>query len=295
MQKLKRFCSDNIGFTFVLPALIFYTVFSTVSIVVTFYFSLFNWSGIGFNTMEFVGTQNFLEVFTDRDFWNAMRNNAIWMMLSVTIPIALSLMLAIMLSQRKVKGKTFFRTVYFLPLMLSLPAVGSIWQFVYNPHRGVIVWFMRFFGASDAAFTWLADPVLVIPAVFIASMWGGFGFNIVIFIAALQGVDPTYYESALLDGANRIQMTIKITLPLIKGVFTMVILNTIIGSFRVFDIIFTMTGGGPFRSSEVVAIYMFNQTFRHLRVGYGSAIGMVFTAMICVISVIFLRLTRKED
>jgi len=293
MKKLKKFCADNIGFTFILPALLFYTVFCIIAVLVTIYFSFFDWNGIGFHTMEFVGLKNYLEVFRDDDFWNSMKNNLIWLVLSCTLPLVLSLTLAVLLSSSRTKGKTFFRTVYFLPLMLSMPAVASIWQFIYNPTRGVIVWFMKLFGVSNPIFAWLGDPSMVMLALFIAAMWAGFGFNIVIFMAALQGVDPTYYEYALISGANRFQMTMKITIPIIAGVFTMILLNTIIGSFKVFDIIWVMTQGGPFKSSEVVAVQMYSQTFKYMRMGYGSTLGVVFTSLICVLSVLYVKYTSR--
>ena len=295
MIKFKKFCSDNIGITFVLPAFVFYTVFFVIAIMVTFYFSLFEWNGVGFHTMKFIGLGNYLEIFGDKDFWNAIKNNIIWLILSCTVPIALSLVIAIMLSSKMVKGKTFFRTVYFIPLVLSLPAVGQIWYFVYNPTRGLIVNIIRSLGSSDAVFTWMGDPNLVLIAVFIASSWASFGFYLVIFVAALQGVDPAYYEYALIEGANWFQRTIYITIPMISAVFSMAVLNAAINSFKVFDIIWVMTGGGPYRSSEVAAVYMYNQTFRHLRTGYGSTIGIMYTIIIGIFVIIYLRLTRKED
>lgn len=293
MNKLLSAFRRNIGLTFVLPAAIAYAIFTVIPLITTVSYSLFKWNGID-PVMKFVGLKNYIMLFQDPIFIESLYHNIIWIVLSITVPIVIGLLLATLLSLREVKLKGFFKTIYFMPMVLSLPIVGIIWNWMYSSQYGLISSIIKLFG-YNVTIPWLGSESLVILALFIAGFWSGMGFNVVVFLAAFQGIDPVYYECAILEGANRFQMSVKITIPLIKNVVTMLIINSMIGAFNVFDIVYVMTKGGPYHSSEMIATYMYDQTFNQFKFGYGSAMATIMTIFVCVIAFVSLRLSNRGD
>ncbi|MDF2963503.1 MAG: lacF 6 [Paenibacillus sp.] len=278
---------------FVLPALFFYVLFLVIPIFRTVQFSLFNWNGAS-PSMQFVGLDNYSRLLQDAVFWKALSHNLIWIVFTVTVPVLVGLILALLI-RSGVKGVLFFRVTFFLPNIVSLVAVGIVWNWIFHPDFGIINTLLRRAGLSNLALDWLGNEHVVLPALMTAGSWTYYGFCMVIFLAALQGIDKTYYEVAKIEGANTLQTFFMVTLPLLKNTVTLLVLNSLIGSFKVFDIVYLMTKGGPFHSSEVISTYMFDNAFRLNEVGYGAAISITLALIIAACSIVYLRYSERHD
>lgn len=279
---------------FVLPALVFYVVFLVVPILRTVQFSFFYWDGAS-PTMQFVGFGNYAKQFQDPVFWRALVHNGFWIVSTIVLPVFAGLLLAVLLGSPYVKRKMVYRVTFFIPAVISLVAVGVIWNWIYHPDFGIVNWALRGLGLDGWAKPWLGDEHTVLPSLIVAGSWTYYGFCMVVFFAAIQGIDKSYYEVAKLEGASPVETFFLITLPLLKNTVTLLVLNSLIGSFKVFDIIYLMTKGGPFHSSEVIATYMYTQAFQLNDVGYGSAISVTLALIIAGCSIAYLRFAERND
>ncbi|WHY74544.1 carbohydrate ABC transporter permease [Fictibacillus enclensis] len=290
IKKLKEFRP----IVFILPALVCYVIFLVIPIIRTVQYSFYQWDGAS-PFMIFVGLRNYNRLIHDPIFWSALGHNIFWILATIILPLGVGLLLAILLSNKVVKGKLIFRVSFFLPVIISLVAVGIIWNWIYHPDFGIVNSILRSIGLDPLTQPWLGNEKTVLPALLIAGSWTYYGFCMVVFLAALQGVDKTYYEAAKIEGATAFQTFFYVTVPLLKGTITLLVLNSLIGSFKVFDLIFLMTKGGPYHSSEVIGTYMFNEAFSMNDVGYGAAISIALALLIGVCSIIYLRFVEKED
>lgn len=282
------------SFAFTVPALVFYIIFVAIPIVGTLNISFHKWNGAD-AYMTPVGLDNYKHVFGDAIFWGALRNNVIWILFTIFIPVMLGLILAVLISQKFVRGKLLFRLTYFMPNVVSLVAVAIVWGWIYNPEFGILNRMLEFLNVpGGAGIDFLGNPKLVIWSLVIAGSWTCFGFNMVVFLAALQGIDNDYLEVALLEGANFFQRMRYVILPTIKGTITLLVLNSLIGSFKVFDLIMIMTKGGPFHASEVISTYMYTSTFSMNDYGYGASLAIVLAVIIAVCSGVYMRFAEKE-
>lgn len=246
--------------------------------------------------MKWVGLDNYIRVFKDPIFYKALGNNIIWILFTIFIPVMLGLIFAVILTQKFVKGKFIYRLTYFMPNVVSLVAVGIVWGWIYNPEFGVMGNMFRSLGLNGLAdIDYLGDEKLVIWFLLIAGSWTCYGFNMVVFLAGLQGIDSTYLEVARLEGANPVQKFFYVIVPLLKGTIVMLVSNSLIGSFKVFDLIYVMTKGGPYHSSEVIATYMYNSAFGMNEYGYGSSLAVILAVIIAICAGIFMKLTDKDN
>jgi ABC-type sugar transport system permease subunit len=271
------------------PALILYSVFFLRPLVQLVWLSFHKWNGIG--PKNFVGLGNYVGLLTDDPFfWNSLQHNLYWVLAATAIPLTIGLMLAIFLSRSKhLRGKAIFRTLYFIPQVLSSVLVAITWRWIYSPNDGALNQVLELLGLSFLKYGWLGDPNTALPALFIVWSWVHYGFCMVIFIAALQGIDEEYFDAAKVDGANWWQQFRYILVPFIRGPMTTVILITVIAAVQVFDYVYIITRGGPMSSTQVIASYMYQNAFGNARVGYGSAIATVMGIIILAFSIIFLR------
>ncbi|HIV11979.1 MAG TPA: sugar ABC transporter permease [Candidatus Pullilachnospira stercoravium] len=282
-------------FIFALPALFFYCLFLVGPIISTVKISLNEWNGAN-PYMKWVGLDNYIRVFQDPIFYKALGNNIIWILFTIFVPVLLGLIFAIILSNPWVKGKFLYRLTYFMPNVVSLVAVGIVWGWIYNPEFGIMGKMFRALGLDSlAAIDYLGDEKLVIWFLLIAGSWTCYGFNMVVFLAGLQGIDSSYLEVARLEGANPVQKFFYVIVPLIKGTIVLLVSNSLIGSFKVFDLIYVMTKGGPYHSSEVISTYMYTSAFTMNDYGYGSALAVALAVIIAVCSGIFMKLTDKDN
>ncbi|ADU31412.1 carbohydrate ABC transporter permease [Evansella cellulosilytica] len=289
MHLLKRPWKIGLG---ILPALAIYSIFSIVPIFISIYYSFHSWNG--FSPMQFVGLRNYLNLLTDSIFWASLRNNLLVVLASVfgQIPIALGLAL---LLNRKIKGAKFFRTIGFLPVVISTVVISITWRMMYNSEYGMINNFLESIGLGFLRQNWLGNPDIAMYAVCIVIIWQFIGLYFIIFLSALQTVPKDIIEAAELDGASEWQKTRHIILPSIWNVILVAIVLCISGSLKTFDLIFVMTGGGPAHTTEVMATYMYVETFQGLRYGYGSAISVLILIFSLILIIINMKFLSRKD
>lgn len=278
---------------FVLPALLLFLCFVVAPLAVTGIYSLFEYDGIG--TMKFVNLNNYIELFTkDRYFPKALINSFILAGASIFIQLPLSLILAIILA-RGVKGEKFFRTVYFVPVVISSMVIGQLWMKIFNSQYGLLNIFIRLFGDSDYEFSWLSTPATAFISTVIPAVWQYIGYHMLIFYAGIKSISTDYYEAAKIDGATKAQVSFKITIPLIAPVIKTCLLFSLTGSFRAFDLIYVMTGGGPNHASEVPGTLMYNSLFRRGLYGYGSAQAFFIVIECLLFSFVIRQMFKKSE
>ena len=278
---------------FLAPGLAVYLVFMVYPFLYTIYLSLTNWNGVA-ETKDFVGLANYTRMFGDGTALKAFSNNVIWVIIGTIAPVAIGLFEALLVWSGPRRGSLLFRTLFFLPFVLSLVVVGLVWQWIYHPLYGIINRVLDSVGLEGLSRGWLADPHTALYAVLIAAIWGATGFCFLILHASLQNVDMSTVEAAMIDGANWFQRAWNIIIPQIAPQLTMVTTVTLIGGFSVFDIIVVMTGGGPGHASEVLATYAVKAGFQQNEAGYGSALAMLITVLSFVSAILFVRLRERQ-
>jgi ABC-type sugar transport system permease subunit len=277
-----------------LPGLIIYAIFFLWPLAQLIQLSSMNWKGIG--EKRFVGFHNFVKLVSDDPlFWLSVKHNLYWLVAAIVVPVVIGLFLALLLVRTNLYGRIIYRTIFFLPQVLSSVVVAVIWRWIYNPTFGAINSVLRSIGLDSLAHSWLGEKPLALPALFLAWSWIHYGFCMVIFIAALQSIDDTYYDAAKVDGANTLQQLWYITLPFIRGALATVILITAIAAFQIFDLVFIITKGGPAWSTMVLSVYMYDNAFRISRVGYGAAVAVVLGIVVFVFSILFLRAKERLE
>lgn len=279
---------------FVLPALIFYCYFVIYLLANTFYLSLCEWSGVGNNKL-FVGFENYKVLIKDPLIWQALSHNVIWVLITVFVPTVLALILAVLLTTPNLKGLTLFRVTYFMPSVVSLVAVSVVWKWIFNQSYGTLNQVLDFIGLDSLRTSWLGNPKTALGSLLVAGSWTHYGFCMVIFLAALQGMDNSLFEAAMIDGANSVQRFFYVTIPLLKNTITLIVLNSLIGSFKVFDLVWIMTQGGPYHSTEVISTYLYNQAFFMNNVGNGAAAAIMLTVIIAICSAIYFKASERGD
>lgn len=264
-------------------------VFILIPMLVSFWWSLNDYSGL--QPARFIGLKNYIDLFTsDKYFLRALRNTTVFVILGMAIGPTLGMLTALLLNQ-KVSFQALFRTAYYLPVMTSLVVVSTIWVMLYN-QNGLFNSLLTGLGFPSVG--WLSNPQMALFSLVIASIWQGFGFETVIFLAALQSIPRELYEAAMMDGANSFQKFRYITLPSLRYVIAFIYIYGIIGSYQVFDQVFVMTSGGPIHSTSTVVYYLYSK-FRDLRLGQASAIAYILFVILIVFSYIELRLSREKE
>ena len=281
------------AYLFLLPA---FVIFSSVVIVPTlysFYLSFFSWNGIA--EKKFVAFKNYVNQYTvDPVFLTALRNNFIWILLTVFFTVSVSLLLAVVLN-RSFKGRVVYRAIFYVPYMLSWVVVGVIWKWMYNPNMGFINEFLNVIGLGNLKLTWLSNPKIALYCVYMAALWQGVGQPMILFLSGLQTIPADVVEAATIDGAGKIKTFFYVTIPLLKETFVVVFATLIIAAMKVYDIIKVMTGGGPGNATQTLATYMYSQTFMYSNFGKGSAVASVMFLMMIVIIVPYVLYTAKDD
>jgi raffinose/stachyose/melibiose transport system permease protein len=278
---------------FLAPALIIYTGFLVGPMLSTLYISFFDWDGLSAE-MTFVGLANYIGIlFEDEVSQMALRNNLLWTAGAVTIPTIIGLLLAVGLNQLTVVNK-LMRTLYYMPAVLPLISVGLIWGWLYNPHFGAINVFLKSAGLGWLAGGWLSSYEMALPATFITYVWSHVGFPMMLYLAGLQSIPQEQYEAARIDGASRWHVFRYVTLPGLKETHVIVLSLAVINGFKVFDLIYTMTYGGPGRSTHVLGTWMYFQSFQYYEAGYGAAISWVIAAIVLVVAIPYIRRMSRD-
>lgn len=276
----------------VAPALLIYLVFAIVPILISFYYSTMEWNG--FSDMEFIGLGNFREALGDPIFWLSLKNNLYVVAASVFGQVPIALFFALLLN-RKLKGGKIFRTIGFMPVVISTVIISLVWGMMFNSRSGLFNQLLGSVGLESWAQNWLGDPKWAMISVCVTIIWQFIGLYLIIFLAALQNIPEELYEAAEIDGASGFRKTLDITLPMMKETIIVAVILCISGSLRTFDLIYVMTAGGPGHSTEVLAMYMFDQTFSSTRFGYGSTLSIfIFFFSLGLVYLATLILRRKS-
>lgn len=287
--------STGITYAMLIPNLILFFALVVYPIIWTTRFMLFEYNGV--TTAEFTGLKNFIRAFQDENWWNAVLNTLKIAGLKLAIEMPLSLCLAVLLNT-KIKGRGFFRGAYFLPTVTSMASMSLVFSFMFSPYNGIINSLLTKWGLIQGNISFLETPVSAFVTVTIIAVWSAFGQNVLLILSGLQNVPEEIYESAQLDGANKLQIFFKMTIPLIMPMFKIIVMLAIIGSLGVFDSVFLITGGGPNKATEVMATYIYKLYFSSGSVpeyGYGAALSFISAILIGIVTVIYLRMSKSDD
>jgi raffinose/stachyose/melibiose transport system permease protein len=276
----------------ILPILV-YIIFCIIPNLEAIYYSFFEWNGIG--ERVFVGFDNYIQLFTkDLDFATALSNTLIYTVFVVVIQTIIGLFVALMI-YKKTFVNNLYRILFYLPVIFSTVTIGFIWSFIYDPNIGVLNQFLGMLGLENWQHIWLSEKGVAIIAIAVVHVWWGIGQGMVLFLAGLQQVPEELHESAAIDGCNKWQQFWRVTLPTLMPTVLIVLVLTTIGSFKTFELVYVMTGGGADGSSTVLALEMYKQGFQYSNVGYSSAISVVLLLLVGVIAFIQVRMFGKED
>jgi raffinose/stachyose/melibiose transport system permease protein len=278
---------------FVLPGLIVYLLFVLYPIVQAVYYSAFDWNGLG-PLENFVGLDNYREVLTDTVFHMALRHNLIILALSLVIQLPLALLVALLL-RTNIPGRALFRTIFFLPYVLSEVITALIWVFMFRPETGFINSVLSAVVPGFEPRGFLGDPSVVLYAIFAVITWRYFGFHMILYLAGLQGIPAELEDAARVDGASRFQVLRDITLPLLGPTVRVSVFFSVLGSLQFFDLIWVMTKGGPINASNTMATYMYTYGFQRFQLGYGAAVSLVIFLVCFVFSIGYQRLVMRRD
>ncbi|MBS4205140.1 carbohydrate ABC transporter permease [Lederbergia citrea] len=275
------------GYIFLTPQLLGLIAFALIPLCFAFVLSFMNWDGFGAKT--FIGLDNFMGQFKNPVFWKALWNTVLYTILYIPVGITLSMVLAIALN--KIRGKELYRIFFFMPVITSSVSVGVIWMWILNGDFGILNQFLANFGIAGPQ--WLTDTRWVMVSIAILSIWWQLGYNMVIFLAGLQGISSSYYEAAEIDGASKFQKFRHITLPLLSPTTFFVTIMAIIGSFQVFDQAFVMTSGGPAKASYTLVYHIYETAFINFRMGESSAAAMILFVIILIFTLIQFRVSKR--
>lgn len=279
-----------IGWAFVLPSLIVFILLMFLPILLGFWYSLTDYTGLS-KEMNFIGLEHYIKMFSDRYFRVSLKNNVIYAVLYTVLTMILSLFLATML-HRVTKGRKLFRTVFFLPYVTSMVSVAIIWKMIFNPMSGPLNTILTQLGIENPP-QWLASTTWALYAVIIVSVWKSCGYYMLIFLAGLQNIPDSLYESAALDGASGLQKYVRITLPMVSPTIFLNMILVTISSFQVFDLINVMTEGGPGMSTNVLAYRIYYEGFKRMNMGYASAIAYFLFAVILIITALQFMIQKR--
>jgi multiple sugar transport system permease protein len=270
------------------PAAILFLVFNLYPLFYSGYLSLLEWDGFG-PDRKFVGLQNYTSFLSSPDFKNSLEVTVVYTVGVTAVSISLALILAVLLNSG-IRGQTIYRALYFLPVVTSTIAVAIVWRYLLTPYTGYVDIFLHNVHISPPKPTWLRNTTWALRVIILVGVWKRLGFNIVIYLAGLQGIPAEYYEAARVDGAGSLRCFWNITIPLIAPITLLLIIMSIIDSFLIFDVVYVMTNGGPLHTTEVIGLLLYNQAFRYFNMGQASAIAWVIFGIVFAVTVIQWRL-----
>ena len=275
------------GYLYALPWFIGFTVFTAGPIIASFLLSFTNWDLI--RPAEWIGFGNYNMLLEDPLFWQSLKVTSIYALFSVPLGILGGLAIAVLMNQ-KIKGLSVFRTIYYLPAVVSGVAVSLLWSWIFNPDFGVLNYLLSLIGINGPG--WIYDEKWALPSLIIMSLWG-VGGGMVIYLAGLQGVPTELYEAAIIDGASSWRRFWSITIPMISPVIFFQLIMGIIGSFQIFTQAYIMTGGGPNNATLFYVLYLYRNAFQWFKMGYASALAWVLFIVILILTIIQFKLANR--
>ena len=292
MKFLSSLKKNADAYGMVVPVLVLYFLFVLYPLARGLYISFHQWDGLG--DMKWIGLNNYRFILKDDVFWLAIRNTFTFAFVVTVAKNILGLGLALILNTN-IKFKTFFRVVSFAPVTLSFVVIGILWSWIFNPTFGLLNTVLKAAGRDWMILGWLSDPKVALWSVMWVDIWKWSGFHMVLFLAGLQGVPAMLYEAAAIDGANRFQQFLHVTLPSLKNVIYVSVLMSITGAFvSNYDVVYVMTGGGPFHATEVALTWITSTAFRFASVGKANAMSMILVLLVAVFGVMQLITMLKE-
>lgn len=279
-----------VPYLYILPNMILFMVFMIIPVFMALYYSFMDWKGIG--DPVFTGLENYQWLFTDDTFWKSLWNTAYYTLATVPFIMVLALFLAMLLNMA-LPLKGVFRAAIYLPAVVSTVVVGMIFTWLFQDQVGLINYLLNLLGIESIQ--WANDPKFAMIMLVAATIWQRTGYNMVIYLAGLQGISQEYYEAAIVDGASNWQRFRYLTLPLLKTTHVFVMITCIIHSFRSFDLVYTMTKGGPLNSTKTMVMYIYELAFTRSQFGRASAAGVaLFTIMVVLTAVRFMNDKAEE-
>ena len=285
--------NNRYAYFFILPAFLYLAIWLFFPILNNFYLSLLDAETARSRDYFFVGLDNYKELFQDKIFWRALSHNIIWVILSILIPLVLGLVLAAMLYN--MRSRLFYASIFFIPHTFALIITAIVWRWMYHPKYGLINQTLDNLGLGYFKMHWLGDENVALIAVNMMGSWSYYGFCVLIFLAGLQNIDPTLNDAAKIDGAGPIQRFFKITIPLLRNTFMFLIIWTIIGSMRFFDLIFVATNGTPNLATDITGLYIYRLIMQQGRVTYAGSISVILTIIILIMSIYVIRNLMREN
>ena len=256
-------------------------------------FTDFNIYSLGnFKYVQFIGLKNYLELFDDALFWQALKNTFYFVLAGGPLSIIASLSVAVLLNSKLVKFKSFFRVIFFMPVVTTLVAVAIVWRFIYHPRFGILNYLLDLIGIGGV--DWLGDPNWAMPAIILMAVWKNFGYNMIIFIAGLQNIPTDLYEAADIEGASGWQQFKNITMPMLAPTTLFISIITLIGYFQLFAEPYVMTQGGPLNKTLSIVLYMYQEGFRWWNMGYSAALAFILFFIILIFTLIQLKVQKES-
>lgn len=278
------------AYVFSVPAVFLLVAFMVVPMIYTVYYSVFQYQVMRPNDISFIGFANYIKLFADSDFWLALKNTVYFTIIVVPVQCALALTLAMLVS-KKFRGVSIFRTMYFSPQLTSMVVISVLWTVLYNsnPNTGLINSILAGMGMEPINF--LSNPKTAMNAIIFMSAWQGAGYQMMIFLAGLQGIPGEQYEAASVDGATPVQRFLYVTLPNLKGTIVYVITITMIQAMKLFTQPYVMTQGGPQNATKTMVYYIYTQGFQKGNFGYACSAAAVFFVIVVAMSLIMQKIT----
>lgn len=281
------------GWCYLFPALLVYLLFTFIPILETFRASFYDWNGFS-ETQTFIGLNNYVNLLSDPLFLKAISNNLVFIIFYSIFPILIALLLSAILTGKPIPGFSFFRTVFFLPQVISMVVVGVIWRWMFNPVSGPINQFFSLIGLDQLRQAWLGSFKYALPAVGLIGSWVQYGFCMVLFLAGMQRIPLEYYEAASLDGASSFKQFLYITVPGLKSEIGVAMITTMVAALRVFDLIYSTTRGGPGETTLVTGFLIYRSAILNNRIGYGAAIATLLTLIILSLSLLIRHFMAEQ-
>ena len=289
MQKINNLFKVINNYMLCIPALLFVIVFLFVPVIENIYYSFFKWDGL--SEPIFIGLKNYIKVLADYSFISSFFNTVIWVIFTLIFPVFGGLLIAYYI--RGLKFENFYKTIIYVPFTISFVATGVIWTYLYGRDLGVLNGILALFGVDKI--NWLTNYPLNNFSLIVAWTWQQMGVNLVLYLMGLSTIPKEPVESAMIEGASKFQIFIFIIIPMLKPISVVVITMAMVNSFKVFDLIYVVTRGGPAKTTETLAITMFRESFVMFNMGYGSAISIILTLIILLISFMYMKRSLSSE
>lgn len=294
-RRIEALKNNLVAYSMIFPGIAVFLLFVMVPFIQTVLISFTDWNGM--TEANAVGFGNYIDLLSGEGgmFYTALKNNIFWMVLGTALPITIGIFQANILVRHDLRGSNVWQLIFFMPQIISVTVTCLIWTWMYEPTNGPINAFLEAVGLTSLRSSWLGDPALVMWSLLSIYIWLSYGFDTVVFCAAMQGVDPTLYEAARIDGCNRRRQFLHITLPGIRGTLFSTILLQIISSFKVLDVVYITTRGGPGYNSFILSYYAYSEGIQRNRVGFSASISVTLAILLFTVSVVYNYMVERAD